>query len=234
MSENQVLRRFMVRASEHPMWPCTIKIPIGMRVRKRKKRTIGVRPIFETRKFQKGLNRKKAWKACDRLMKRTIRSREPYLRMSCHPNSTLSVKMIEAILKEWSRSGWVPDVVVIDYADIMDITSGRTEGRDLIDKQWRGLRRISQVFHCLIATATQTNRESYDASIIRRKHTSEDKRKLAHVTIAVGINQLEDEKKKGIMRVNCLALREGEYLESKCVWCLGNLKLGNPCMKSTF
>jgi hypothetical protein len=235
MSENQLLRRWMVRISKRPMYPGMVKIPVALRAKRRKKKTIGVRIHFQIKKFQRGLDKKTAWKSCKKLMNETIKSKDhEYLRISCHPNNTLSVKMIETTIREWTHDGWCPDIVVVDYADIMDISKGPKEQRDKIDAQWMGLRRISQTFHCLVVTATQSNRESYDATIIRRKHTSEDKRKLAHVTMAVGINQTEDEKKKGTMRLNCIALREGEYLESRCVWIAGNLKLANPCMKSTF
>jgi len=135
-------------------------------------------------------------------------------------------------LKEWAREGWVADVVVIDYSDILDMNYPKIEGRDRIDRTWRDLRRISQQFHCLVVTATQTNRDSYDAKIITRKHSSEDKRKLAHVTGMIGINQTEEEKKQEVMRFNWIKVRDGKYFESKCVAVAGCLSVGNVAIRS--
>ncbi len=120
----------------------------------------------------------------------------------------------------------------IDYADIMDMSYGKLEGRDRIDRLWRELRKISQKFHCLVVTATQTNRESYDAKIISRKHSSEDKRKLAHVTGMLGINQTDDEKEQEIMRFNWIKIRDAPYHEKKCVAVAGCLAVGNIAIRS--
>jgi len=229
MSESQILRRLATRIAQRPMRACTLQYPKGIYYQKKTKQYA---LITEDRVFKTKLDWRDALKASRKLRRRKIRSKDEYLQLICHSNSTLSVSMIETYLKEWARDGWLADVIVIDYSDILDMSYPKLEGRDKIDKLWRELRRLSQVYHCLVVTATQTNRLSYDAVTITRKHSSEDKRKLAHVTGMMGINQTEEEKKKGIMRLNWIKVRDAEYLESKCVTIAGCLALGNVAIRS--
>jgi hypothetical protein len=85
-----------------------------------------------------------------------------------------------------------------------------------------------------VVTATQTDADSYDAKVLKRGNFSEDKRKYAHVTGMVGINQTDREKAEGLYRLNWVVLRELEFSESKCVWTAGCLAIGNPAIVSTF
>ena len=228
MSQNQIMRRLATRITKRPLHPCTINYPYKIRKNKNEY-------VAETNEklFKKGLNARDVIKAQNKIQRSRIRSKEPYFNLQCYPNSTLHVDMIEGKLREWAREGWMADVVVIDYADILDMSYGRLDGRDRIDRVWRDLRKISQSFHCLVVTATQTNRLSYDAKTITRKHSSEDKRKLAHVTGMLGINQTESEKKQEIMRFNWIKVRDAKYLESKCVAVAGCLAVGNIAIRST-
>ena len=61
-------------------------------------------------------------------------------------------------------AGIVPDVVVIDYADIM-ADEGKDE-RASVNKRWKYLRGLADTHKCLIVTATQANSSSFDLSIL--------------------------------------------------------------------
>ena len=156
------------------------------------------------------------------------------LRLSCHPNSSLTVGGIRAILQNWERTGWVPDVIVIDYADILAPPHGIADTRDQINSTWKQLRALSQSTHSLVVTATQADAASYNTNTIGRANFSEDKRKLAHVTGLVGLNANSDEKECGILRLNWIVLRESAFTETQCVHVAGCLEIGNPAVKSTF
>lgn len=237
MSRNQIMRRLMVRVSQHPLKPGAYKIPRKILLRREEQE--GKPKIMPDVKaddlvFEEGLDWRKALKACKDFQRKQIKSLDHYLRMCVHPNNTVSVRDIHGALTEWSREGWVADVVVIDYADILRMDYPGMEKRDQINQTWMDLRRLSQEFHCLVVTATQTNAASYKAAVVKREHFSEDKRKRAHSTGNIGLNQSEQEKKLGVMRLNWIQLREGEYLESRCVYVAGNPALGNLCMRSSF
>ena len=167
-------------------------------------------------------------------MKTKIKSDDTYFRLSTHPNGMLSALDIRSTLTEWARQGWVPDVVCIDYADLLAPMYGHMDSRDQINATWKMLRAISQIFHCLVCTATQADAQSYNGTTITRKNFSNDKRILAHATGIVGVNVADYEKKSGIRRYNWVVGREFGFSESKFVHIAGCLALANPCVRSTF
>jgi len=230
MSQNQIIRRFMIRISRHPRWAQTIEYPVKIKHSKRK----GCQIKTKEKIFNKKLNWKYAKQQCNQLMKRKIKSKRTFLKLSCHANSSLHINQLESILDEWEIEDWIPDVVVIDYADILNMEFRDIEGRDRINETWKKLRRLSQARHCLVVTATQSDTLSYDKKIISMANFSDDRRKNDHVTAMIGINQTDKEKRLGVMRLNLTAAREKEFYQQKCVHVAGCLALGNPAMKACF
>jgi len=157
------------------------------------------------------------------------------MRISCHPNSTINVMGILSMIRDWEREGWVPDIVVIDYADILAPPDGVSETNDRIDDSWKQLRRLSQEMHCLVVTATQANAAAYgndENKILRRKHFSGRKTKYAHVNGMLALNVAPKDKEQGITRVNWVVRRRGAYSETRCVYVAGCLGVGRPVIKS--
>ena len=189
---------------------------------------------MDIKEYTKKLSWRKAKKACEKVMAKKVKSKETYLKLSCHFNSTLSVDGIESILKEWERNNWIPDIIVIDYADILKMVYTGKEGRDCIDETWKRLRALSQRRHCLLITATQSDAASYDRGTLKMANFTDDRRKIDSVTGMIGINQTESEKKKGIMRLNWVSLRDDAYHTSNCVYVAGCLSIANPAIKSCF
>jgi hypothetical protein len=151
----------------------------------------------------------------------------------CVPNSTMSVSQIEGQLDIWEAShNFVPDVIVVDYADILAPEDRRVEFRHQENEKWKALRRLSQSRHCLVITATQADAAAYEKKLLRQKNFSEDKRKYAHVTGMLGINQTDEEKRRGLMRLNWLMLREGEFTVKRVVTVLQCLAIGRPVLGS--
>ena len=229
-SQNQVMRRLMIRTSRRPISRKTIEYPVDIE----KDGKYAVQVEHEDRYWTKRLSWRKAKQACKDLMRNKIKSKNPYFKLSCHPNSTLSVNMIQETINNWAMSDWIPDVIVIDYADILLMNTPGLEGRDLIDSTWKQLRALSQKMHCLVVTATQGDAGAYDAKIITKKNFSGDKRKNAHVTGTIGLNQTSDEKDIGVTRLNWVILRDSPFNEKKCVFVAGCLDIANPAIKSIF
>ena len=236
MSERQMMRRLSIRASRKPIrakhWPCEIRVPSKIR---RKDGVIEI--LHETKVFLKPLNWREAWEAMQEVVQYKIKDKTPYLRLATYPNSVLSVKGIETQLRTWEREGWTADVVIIDYADILDENAampGQSDARHKVNATWKQLRALSQKFHCLVITATQADAASYDKDTLNRTNFSEDKRKMAHVTGMIGINQTKTEKEIGAYRLNWIVLREGEFTEGATVAVAACVPLAAVALKSCF
>jgi hypothetical protein len=250
MSQNQIMRRFMSRVSRRPLEPGPFKYPTAIRPpaqapgRDDNGRAPGgaqdqedvdlARVKHSDKMARTGLSWREAHKFCQMFLQG--RKMKSLLRLSCHYNDTATVEDLRGILDGWAREteAWIPDIIVIDYADILRMDHYAREPRDRIDRCWKQLRRLSQEYHCLVLTATQSDAKSYDVRRLSKKHFSEDKRKHAHVTGMIGLNQTAQEKERALMRLNWIDLRERKYSERRCCYVAGCFEIANMAIRSVF
>ena len=177
------------------------------------------------------------WKDAYKIMKAWQKKHNKKFKLATYPNETLTMQEISNLLTLWERQdGFVPDVVLIDYADILapDYDCSRLDGRGQINKIWQRMRKLSQEKHCLLITATQAAATSYDKETLSLSDFSEDKRKYAHTTATYSLNQTDEEKKIGIMRIGELVVRESEFDRTRQVKVLQCLQRGRPFIGSYF
>ncbi|RLG17035.1 hypothetical protein DRN75_04200, partial [Nanoarchaeota archaeon] len=176
-----------------------------------------------------------SWKEAYKAAKKWRKRYKKQFRLSTYANETLSVFEIKAVLDVWERSEeFIPDVIIIDYADLLT-SDPDTRGLDFRNRQnviWQRLRALSQQRHCLVVTATQAAASSYGKRLISMSDFSEDKRKYAHVTAMYGLNQTDEEKRLGVMRINQIVVREDDFSTSKPVHVLQRLQIGRPVLES--
>ncbi len=220
MSESQLLRRMGQRVLRRPKLTGFIDLPI---------RWDGEGELVTRKEERKAITPQESIKAW-----RKVQHKGDLFRLSCHPNSSINVEGIDSILQQWMREGWIPDVVVLDYADILAPPVGIRDLRDQIDFTWRHLRRMSQEWHCLVLTATQADAESYDRGLISRRNFSNDRRKNDHVTGMLGLNTTPEEKDLGVCRLNWLKRRDDAFSEKKVVKVAGCLAIGCPVWLSSY
>lgn len=177
------------------------------------------------------------WKEAYRESEKWLAKNSKKLLLATYPNETLTMTEIKARLDILERKeGFVPDVVVIDYADIMatDPDCSRLEKREQINKLWQRLRRLSQEKHCLVLTATQAAATSYKRDSITIEDFSDSKTKHAHVTATFSLNQTAAEKQLGIMRIGKVIVRDDEFDVAKQIHILQHLHRGRPFIGAYF
>lgn len=158
------------------------------------------------------------------------------IKISTHANTTLNVRQIESELDELEvKEGFVADVIIVDYADLLE-PEIKGDFRHQDDHKWKRLRKLSQERKALVITATQTDSSSYEQDTITLKNFSENKRKFAHVTAMYGLNQDKNgrEKELGVMRLNRIVLRGGDFHSNQQVRVLRKLEIGRPLLDSFY
>lgn len=184
---------------------------------------------WEVRPPVKPLTWQEAIREGERYVKRV---RGKGFKLACFPNDSVNVRQLDAVLDRWEiEDGFIPDVIVGDYADILAPEDTRKEARHQINDTWKALRRLSQKRRACVITATQADAASYDQKSVKLKNFSEDKRKYSHVTAVYGLNQTPEEKGDGILRIGELLVREDLSAERE-VALLGRLEMGRPILSS--
>lgn len=167
-------------------------------------------------------------------MKEFYMDRGRHFKLSTHTSGSLTVEEMDSILDLWERrDGFVADMIVCDFADIL-ASKFKGEFRHQENDKWMRLRGLSQKRHALVVTATWTDAASYGQDTLGLKNFSEDKRKYGHVTAMYGLNQDHKgrEKKLGLMRINQIVVREDAFNSLNEVYVLQNLSRGQPCLSS--
>lgn len=156
------------------------------------------------------------------------------VRLSTHANGDLTIGKMNNILDTWALKGFKPELILVDYADLVVPTAG--DIRQQTDQVWRGLRGMSQKRDALTVAPTQADAKSYLMETLQLGNFSEDKRKLSHVTAMYGLNQDPEgrEKKLGIMRVNKIVVREDGFHYNDQVRILQRLQIGQPNLGSFY
>jgi hypothetical protein len=104
--------------------------------------------------------------------------------------------------------GYVPDMVTIDYGDIIKPSKGAgDEYRHKINDITIKMRAMAQERNFWLLTSSQVNRGGLTGDITA-DNIAEDIRKMAHSSIICALNQNGKEKAAGIIRMGALATRD--------------------------
>lgn len=155
-------------------------------------------------------------------------------RLKSYPAGTANINDLISALDHLEYSeGFIPDVIVVDYADILKAEDSRLiDPRAKADSTWIKLKGLADSRHCLVVTASQGTRKSIDKKSISQTDVAEDIRKLAHLDVMYGLSQTQEEKAESIMRVSVLAHRDEDANEAQQVICLQQRGLGQVLLDS--
>lgn len=133
---------------------------------------------------------------------------------------------------ESSSVNWMPTTIVIDYLDLGEDDQKHYDDRSRLNKVFMKANAFAKKYDVLFVTASQTNAEGLTVELVTEENFSGDKRKLDHITAAIGLNQTPNEKARGIMRLNVFMGRHAYFNKLKTVKVIQDLKLGKVCKTS--
>ena len=145
------------------------------------------------------------------------------LKLDYYSARQLTVSMIDAKLEYLKAGNWVPDVLVIDYADMLGIETRASQRWEGLQKVWEDLRGLANKWDNLIITATQGNREGAGVETQTRQTVAGTVASVDNCKMVIGINQTPAEKAAGVLRYNFIAHRKGASLGPEhqalcCAW----------------
>lgn len=156
------------------------------------------------------------------------------LRVKAYPRFSVDCEGIERDIDNLiTVENFIPDMIVIDYADIIKGPKG-VEGVAKEDHVWMALARMAGERNILLITGTQGTRAAFSAETLSEEHQSKWIGALAHVDVELAINQTPSEKDRGICRIGLLAHRYKSFNTEQTCIVLQDLKTGQFCMDSYY
>jgi replicative DNA helicase len=90
-----------------------------------------------------------------------------------YPTKSASVQTIRNHIEKLKKRGVEPDMVLIDYADLLRPPRVSGEKRHELEEIYESLRAIAQIYEIPVWTASQTNRGGLNAEVITMESISE-------------------------------------------------------------
>ncbi len=90
-----------------------------------------------------------------------------------YPTKSASTETIKQHIERLKKKGIKPDMVIVDYADLLRPTRTSKEKRYDLENTYEELRAIAQIYKCPVWTASQTNRSGLNAEVITMEAISE-------------------------------------------------------------
>ena len=125
------------------------------------------------------------------------------------PTRTASVNTVTAHLQQCELQGIKPDLVIVDYADIMKSTVNFTEKRHQIGHVYEELRGVAGEFEIPIWTASQANRSALEEEVIGADKVSEDYSKVMTADFVMSMSRKVEDKIANTGRFHVIKNRFG-------------------------
>jgi replicative DNA helicase len=126
-----------------------------------------------------------------------------------YPTNTASIYTLRSHVERLTLKGFIPDLVIIDYADIMRSTRQYDSLRHELKLVYEELRGFAQEKNMPIWTASQSNKEGSDNEIVDLGNMSEAYGKAMVADVVLTISRRAHEKAQGFGRIYVAKNRAG-------------------------
>jgi len=123
---------------------------------------------------------------------------------------------------------FIPDIIIVDYADLMRPETTYNQFRHNLAAIYNGLRQIALERNCTVITASQSNRASMGARTVSLQHFAEDIQKANISDVVLSLCQTDEEKRLNKMRIFCCKNRNyvvGFQIENWYSYIIGQFSL---------
>jgi replicative DNA helicase len=127
-----------------------------------------------------------------------------------YPTKTATTNTIRAHLEKLKQQGIIPDMIIVDYADLLRTLSARKEKREELESIYEELRSIMQTHNCVGWTASQTNRTGLEAEIITMQSISEAFSKCFIADFIFSVSRTTEDKQTNGGRIYIAKNRNGQ------------------------
>jgi replicative DNA helicase len=142
-------------------------------------------------------------------IKKTLDDLDGTLIVKEYPTKTATTNTIRAHLEKLKQQGISPDMIIVDYADLLRTLSARQEKREELESIYEDLRAIMQEHNCVGWTASQTNRTGLNQEIITMQAISEAFNKCFIADFIFSVSRTSEDKQTNGGRIYIAKNRNG-------------------------
>ena len=126
-----------------------------------------------------------------------------------YPSKSASTQTIRSHIERLKKRGVKPDMIIVDYADLLKPVRSQGEKRHELESIYEELRGIAQREKCTVVTASQTNRGGLNAEVITMESISEAFSKCFVADFIFSLSRTPQDKQANTGRVFIAKNRNG-------------------------
>ena len=126
-----------------------------------------------------------------------------------YPSKSASTQTIRSHIERLKKRGINPDMIIVDYADLLKPVRSQGEKRHELESIYEELRSIAQSERCTVVTASQTNRGGLNAEVITMESISEAFSKCFVADFIFSLSRTPQDKQANTGRVFIAKNRNG-------------------------
>tara|TARA_R110002020_G_C16223361_1_gene767833 strand:- start:61 stop:1419 length:1359 start_codon:yes stop_codon:yes gene_type:complete len=126
-----------------------------------------------------------------------------------YPSKSASTQTIRSHIERLKKRGINPDMIIVDYADLLKPVKSQGEKRHELEGIYEELRGIAQQQKCTMVTASQTNRSGLNAEVITMEAISEAFSKCFVADFIFSLSRTPQDKQANTGRVFIAKNRNG-------------------------
>jgi hypothetical protein len=130
------------------------------------------------------------------------------LYIKSYPTNSVTVGTIRAHLQKCVSQGINPDLVIVDYADLLDSKKGK-ERKDKLDEIYKDLRGLANESNVLLWTASQVNRAGSQDDHVEGDKIAGSYDKMGIIDFGMSLSRRKDDKINGTGRWHVMKNRYG-------------------------
>jgi len=126
-----------------------------------------------------------------------------------YPTKSASTRSLRTHLEKLKMRDVHPDMVIVDYGDLLRPISGKSEKRHELESIYEEMRGLAREFNCCLWTASQTNRSGLNAEVITMESISEAFNKCFVSDFIFSLSRTVEDKQANTGRVFVAKNRNG-------------------------
>ena len=139
----------------------------------------------------------------------TVQDLEGVLIVKEYPTKSASSRSLRTHLEKLRMRDINPDMVIVDYGDLLRPISGKSEKRHELESIYEEMRGLAQEFDCSVWTASQTNRSGLNAEVITMESISEAFNKCFVADFIFSLSRTVEDKQSNTGRIFVAKNRNG-------------------------
>jgi len=144
-------------------------------------------------------------------VEKCVRNLPGKLVVKYYPTKTATINTITAHLEKSAMQGYKPDMVILDYADLLRDVSSKSSARhdQVLGNIYEDLRGVAGIYQIPIYTASQANRSALEQEIIEADKIAESYSKVMIADFVVSLSRKVEDKISGTGRWHVIKNRFG-------------------------